>query len=122
MSEDYKIEFTSPLSQVTKGAEYEFRLSRAGISMLWEITVEDVIPGEFLRDRQSRGPFSLWVHTQKFEDHGQGTLLTDIVEYDVPFGLLGKLADDIFVRRDLKKIFQHRHQKISHRFALQGEK
>jgi uncharacterized protein len=116
MSEDYKIEATSPVTKLKKGSEYEIRITRVGVSVLWGIVIEDIIPGEFVRDRQSHGPFSLWVHTQKFEDHGQGTLLTDFIEYDVPFGLFGKLADDIFIRRDLQKIFSRRHIKISEHF------
>ena len=117
MSEDYKIEYTSPLTKLKKGSEYEIRLTRIGISLLWGIVIEDLVPGEFVRDRQNHGPFSLWVHTQKFDDHGKGTLLTDLIEYDVPFGLIGKLADDIFVRRDLQRIINHRHIKIAEHFA-----
>src|SRR5450755_1954682 len=105
MSADYKIEATSPVGKLKVGSEYEIKITRMGISVAWNIVIEDIVVNEFVRDRQSRGPFALWIHTQKFEDHGESTLLTDIIEYDVPFGLLGKLADDIFVRRDLENIF-----------------
>jgi hypothetical protein len=45
----------------------------------------------------------------KFEEHGPTqTLVTDIVEYEIPFGILGKLADDFFIRHDLKNILEHR--------------
>jgi ligand-binding SRPBCC domain-containing protein len=119
MSTDYKIEGTMPFTKMKQGAEYEVRLTRAGISVLWGIVIEELVPGERVRDRQSHGPFSLFVHTQKFEDHGAGTLLTDFIEYDVPFGLFGKLADDLFIRRDLAKVFSHRHDKIN-RFFVQA--
>ena len=117
MAEDYKIEATSPITKMKKGSEYEIRITRAGISVSWGIIIEDIVQNEFVRDRQSHGPFALWVHTQKVEDHGQGTLMTDFIEYDVPFGLLGKLADDIFVRRDLAQIFARRHARIADHFA-----
>jgi ligand-binding SRPBCC domain-containing protein len=116
MASDYKIETTSPVSKLKKGSEYEIKITRLGISVLWGIVIEEFEANEYVRDRQSHGPFALWVHTQKFEDHGESTLLTDLIEYDVPFGLLGKLADDIFVRRDLGGIFRHRHEKIQSYF------
>ena len=116
MSVDYKIESTAPVGKLKVGSEYEIKITRMGISVAWSIVIEDVVPNVFVRDRQSRGPFALWIHTQKFEDHGESTLLTDLIEYDVPFGLLGKLADDIFIRRDLENIFRHRHQKILEHF------
>jgi ligand-binding SRPBCC domain-containing protein len=106
---DYKIEPTSPITKMKKGAEYEIRVTRYGISVIWGIVVEEFVPGEMFRDRQSHGPFSLWVHTHKFEDHGQGTLLTELIEYDLPFGLFGKLADDLLVKRELHRLFEGRH-------------
>ena len=112
MPPDYKIEPTAPTSKLKVGTEFEMRMTRIGISVLWGGVIEEVIPNEVFRDRQSHGPFALWVHTHKFEDHGQGTLHTDLIEYDVPFGLMGKLADDLFVRHELKRIFTFRHKKI----------
>lgn len=112
MAPDYKIELTSPLTKMKAEEEYQLRVTRYGISMLWGVMIEDFKPNEEFRDRQTYGPFALWVHTHKFEDHGPGTLLTDLIEYDVPFGLIGKLADDIIIRRELQKIFRHRHEKL----------
>jgi len=121
MSSDYKIEPTSPVTKIKKGSEYELRITRMGVSVLWGVVIEEIEPGHFVRNRQSHGPFALWVHTQKFEDHGQETLVTDFIEYDVPFGLFGKLADDLFVRRDLQSIFAHRHEKIANHFEINND-
>src|SRR5690348_12764488 len=82
MEPTYKIELTTPVTKMKVGEEYEIRVTRYGISVLWGIVIEEFKPHEMFRDRQSHGPFSLWVHTHKFEDHGQGTLLTDVIEYD----------------------------------------
>lgn len=113
MPGDYKIEPTAPLGKMKKGMEYEVRLTRFGISVLWGIVIEEFNSEVLFRDRQTHGPFAFWVHTHKFEDHGQGTLLTDMIEYDVPFGLLGKLADDLYVRRELQRVFSQRHRKAA---------
>jgi len=110
MAPDYKIEPTSPIKEMKIEEEYQVRISRFGLSVLWGIVIEQFEPDHYFRDRQTHGPFALWVHTHKFEDHGSGTLLTDLIEYDVPFGLVGKIADDIVVRRELHRLFKLRHK------------
>jgi ligand-binding SRPBCC domain-containing protein len=118
MEPQYKIELTGPASPMKKAEEYELRVSRFGISVLWGILIEEFCENELFRDRQTNGPFSLWVHTHKFEDHGHGTLMTDLIEYDVPFGLFGKLADDLIVRRELASLFNARHVRIQNLLPL----
>jgi ligand-binding SRPBCC domain-containing protein len=118
MQPEYKTELVSPANKMAQGEEYELRVSRFGISVLWGVLIEEFKPEEMFRDRQTHGPFALWLHTHKFEDHGQGTLLHDVIEYDVPFGLLGKLLDDVVIRRELSQLFQSRHQKIQSMVSL----
>ncbi len=111
MPPDYKIELTSPPSSLKKGEEYEIKVSRFGISVVMNMTLEEAAENEMIRERQSQGPFSQWIHTHKVDDHGEGTLMTDIIDFDVSFGILGKLAQDLFINRDLERIFRFRHEK-----------
>jgi ligand-binding SRPBCC domain-containing protein len=63
---------------------------------------------------QIRGPYSLWEHTHTFEEDGSGaTIITDRVRYSIPFGPLGGIAERLFVRRDLKKIFDYRGDAVA---------
>jgi len=41
-----------------------------------------------------------------------GTLIRDVVEYEVGFGPLGTLADRLFVRRQLRRTFAWRQQAV----------
>jgi ligand-binding SRPBCC domain-containing protein len=123
MPDEYRIDVTGPEpSEFSKGAEFELKVTRAGVSVSWGTVIEDVVPGESFRDRQTYGPFDMWIHTHRFEEHGPNTLVTDFVEYDLPGGILGKLADDLFVRRELKRIFEIRHQKLGALLASSAEK
>ena len=45
-----------------------------------------------------------------------GTLVTDRVDYALPFGFLGVLAHRLFVRRALKRIFDYRQQRLAEIF------
>jgi ligand-binding SRPBCC domain-containing protein len=116
---DYKLELASPTDKnLKKGEEVEFRASRFGISVLWRIFVDEMTPATLMRYRQIKGPFLSWIHTQKIEEHSQGVLLKDIVEYDVAFGLLGKLAQDLFIKSEMRRFFEIRHRKIQDSLLL----
>jgi ligand-binding SRPBCC domain-containing protein len=38
--------------------------------------------------------------------------VTDLVDYKLPFGILGKFAHWLFVDKQLKEIFEYRQQKL----------
>ncbi|MCC7405379.1 MAG: hypothetical protein IT288_13355 [Bdellovibrionales bacterium] len=102
-----------------KGAEFTYLMTRVGISQQVRFRVEDVTRGTALVYRQTEGVFRKWVHTQKFTTHGKNeTLVTDVVDYELPFGLVGHLLDDLLFRRDLRRILEDRLKKAV--FHFQG--
>jgi ligand-binding SRPBCC domain-containing protein len=61
-------------------------------------------------DVQESGPFAAWRHEHVFGEAGPAaTRLTDRVTYRVRFGPLGRLADALFVRRQVEAMFRFRH-------------
>ncbi len=95
-----------------------FRLFHYGIPMYWQSSIEDWVPNERFVDRQIKGPYSHWHHTQTFCPLADGTLMTDIIEYRVPGGALGQLLLGWYVKRDLAKIFEYRRQQIENIFQV----
>jgi ligand-binding SRPBCC domain-containing protein len=62
-------------------------------------------------DEQESGPFKSWRHEHTFVGIDErSTRLTDRVTYAVRFGPLGRLADRLFVRRQVEAMFRHRHE------------
>ena len=62
-------------------------------------------------DEQVQGPFASWRHEHEMEAvDANTTLLTDRVTYRVPGGLLGVLADWVFVRWQLRRLFAYRRR------------
>lgn len=59
---------------------------------------------------------AFWHHKHFFEEHEQGVLMTDIVDYGLPFGPLGEIARLLFVERQLKGIFDYRFIKLKQLF------
>lgn len=98
------------------GALLDYRLRLHGVPIRWQTRIETWEPPYRFVDTQARGPYSLWEHTHVFEPYGGGaTVIHDRVRYSIPYGLLGALADRLFVRRDLKRIFDFRAQAVSER-------
>lgn len=87
------------------------------IRVSWVALIEDFHWNERFCDRQLEGPFRYWrqchrVQHWRSESTGEhGTLLIDTVEYELPFGRVGRLANRVAVRRMLTRIFDHRHRR-----------
>ncbi|WP_293032747.1 SRPBCC family protein [Natronococcus sp.] len=63
----------------------------------------------YFRDEMTDGPFERWVHTHAFYGDGDETLLRDRVEYELPFGPLGRAATP-FSRVGFEAMFRARHR------------
>ena len=104
-------EILSPLPvSMRVGAKIEYRLRLHGLPLRWmtEITAWDP-PHRFV-DAQRRGPYRTWVHTHSFIESGGGCEMWDDVKYSV-FG--GSLVHSFFVKRDVRRIFEYRAQKLT---------
>jgi len=87
-----------------------------GIPLFWMTEIAHVKEQEYFVDRQIIGPYKLWHHTHRFNAVDGGVEMTDIVHYALPLGWLGQLAHIIFVKAQLKKIFDFRYQKLKEKF------
>jgi len=94
------------------GALIDYRLSVFGLGMNWRARIESQTPEESFVDTQERGPYASWHHTHTFHEVEGGTLIRDVVQYQMPFGLLGRLAHGLFVQRWLRHIFTFRRQAL----------
>jgi ligand-binding SRPBCC domain-containing protein len=88
-----------------------------GIPLYWMTEITQVEQQKYFIDEQRFGPFSLWHHQHFFKEVEGGVEMTDIIHYKLPLGFLGKLAHVLFVKRQLKKIFDHRYRKVQERFG-----
>jgi ligand-binding SRPBCC domain-containing protein len=100
-----------------EGARIDYRLSLFGIPFTWRTRIATWEPGVRFVDDQLSGPYRRWHHTHSFADAPGGTLMTDRVEYALPFGPLGAIAHALFVRRTVERIFEHRRRVIAERLA-----
>ncbi|MCA9044302.1 MAG: SRPBCC family protein [Planctomycetaceae bacterium] len=64
------------------------------------------------RDSMIRGAFARFDHDHWFEPVESGTLMKDVFDYTSPYGLLGNLADALFLRRYMTNLLRTRNDVI----------
>ncbi len=96
---------------VRAGSRVIFRLGVGPFGVIWDGTIVEHVDQLYFRDVQTRGPFGAWNHTHSFTAEAGGTRVNDRVEYEPPFGLIGKLLDPFVVRPSLAYLFNYRARK-----------
>ena len=89
-----------------------------GIKMNWMTEITHVKEGEYFVDEQRFGPYALWHHQHHFKAVKGGVLMTDILNYAIPYGIIGQLSDTIFVGKKIKEIFNYREKAINEMFGI----
>jgi ligand-binding SRPBCC domain-containing protein len=81
----------------------------------WTAAITEFEWNHHFADVQQIGPFKRWHHRHEFiadaRNGFEGTLVRDVIEYEVGFGPLGEVADSLFIAHQMRQIFTER-QKI----------
>jgi ligand-binding SRPBCC domain-containing protein len=96
--------------------EYEVK-PLLGIPMKWITEITHVDHLKFFVDEQRKGPYKIWHHEHHFKQVENGIEMTDIVTYELPFGILGKIANPLIVENKIKQIFDYRFKKVEEIFG-----
>jgi ligand-binding SRPBCC domain-containing protein len=111
-------EILTPLPlQMKPGVLIDYRLRLYGISLRWQSEITAWEPPTRFVDRQTRGPYRLWIHEHTFCEHEEGTVVGDSVVYAVTGG---SLVQKLFVAPDLTRIFDYRHEVLQSLFNPKG--
>lgn len=99
--ENLKFAITSPsIPSIYVGQIITYRIEiLKGIRTNWITEITHVVNGHYFVDEQRFGPYKFWHHEHFFEKNENGVLMTDRVTYKVPFGIIGKLTNSLFVKK-----------------------
>lgn len=104
--------------RVEVGRQIEYRLRVGPARIGWTTEFEAWEPDRRFVDVQVRGPFAAWWHEHRFSPRADGTTqLDDTIYYRPPLGPLGQVADVLFIRPQLRAVFEYRAQAIRLRFG-----
>lgn len=92
------------------------------IRVPWDAEITEFEWNDHFCDVQHRGPFAYWRHCHRLveesRDGRDGTLLRDQVEYALPLGLLGDIANTVLAKRQMTYIFRYRQRRTAELLAL----
>lgn len=89
-----------------------------GVRLNWVTEITQVKKNKFFIDEQRFGPYTMWHHEHFFEKIDENSCwIVDKVSYKLPLGILGRLAQVLFVKKQLRGIFTYRTQQIDKLFG-----
>lgn len=89
----------------------------AGIKTKWVTEITHVKEGEYFVDEQRFGPYSLWHHKHFIKPENGGVEMEDIIDYKLPFGVIGQWVQPFLVKPKLEEIFEYRRKKLIELFG-----
>lgn len=86
------------------------------IKLHWVTEITHVQNKEFFVDEQRFGPYAFWHHKHSFKETPNGIEMNDLIHYKLPLGILGKIGNEILVKKQLKEVFDHRFKVVEKLF------
>lgn len=83
-----------------------------GIPTPWVTEITHVVENEYFVDEQRHGPYAIWHHEHRIHEIEGGVRMTDLLSYKPPFGILGQIANSLFISKKVKEIFNHREKAL----------
>jgi ligand-binding SRPBCC domain-containing protein len=120
---DFKITYNSGEAQrMYAGQIIKYKVKiLPGVSVRWVTEITHVNKPHYFVDEQRSGPYSLWHHQHQFREVPGGVEMTDDLNYAIPLGIIGRLANRLFVSRQLSGIFDYRFQELLKIFPKEGK-
>jgi ligand-binding SRPBCC domain-containing protein len=88
-----------------------------GIKTKWVTEITHVKDKEYFVDEQRFGPYALWHHKHFIKPIDGGVEMEDIIDYKIPFGILGQMVHPFLVKPKLEEIFEYRQKKLVELFG-----
>ena len=85
------------------------RTTKYFISTHWKIRIDAMERPNILVDVAVQSPFKSWKHQHIFTQKGSVCELKDVIEYEIGYGLLGKIIAP-FLKHEITSMFDYRHK------------
>ncbi|MGK2863236.1 MAG: SRPBCC family protein [Chitinophagaceae bacterium] len=106
---NFKILTEGKNEEIFEGMLIDYKVTPLfGIPLNWQTRIEKMKNLKYFIDKQIKGPYKLWEHKHYFTEYRNGVLMKDEVKYQLPFGVAGRIAHSLLVRKKIEKIFEYR--------------
>ncbi|TWU28530.1 SRPBCC family protein [Bythopirellula polymerisocia] len=97
---------------ISMGEEVTWEATHFGVRQRLTSRIVAFEPPRYFRDSMVAGIFKRFDHDHFFEPEEENTLMVDIFDFTAPLGMLGRVADVLFLERYLRNLLQTRNQFI----------
>jgi len=80
-----------------------------GIPQKLTVRITKLIKPNYFEDEMTKGAFSSMRHKHLFEEKENGTIMKDEFEFKAPFGILGTIAEKLFLRSYMTRFLKERN-------------
>ena len=91
------------------------------VKVQWVTEITHIEPYRYFIDEQRFGPYKMWHHQHHFQEVSGGIEMRDEVYYTIPWGLLGRVVNWLFVERRVNAIFDYRYHALYTHFYNQKD-
>lgn len=104
-------------NEIFEGMIIDYRVSPLfRIPLKWQTKITQIDFQKSFTDFQQKGPYKLWNHYHEFKPSDGGVFMRDVVDYELPLGILGNLVHSFLVKKKLNRIFDYRYQVLEKMF------
>ena len=94
---------------INKGETVTWKGKHFGFKIQHESIITEMEFPNYFVDEQLKGHFKSFKHEHIFIQNENQTIMTDILEYETPFGVFGKLFDKLILENHLANFILHRN-------------
>ncbi|MFC7849494.1 cyclase [Arthrobacter sp. NPDC057388] len=98
---------------ISLGEEVTWRAWHFGLPVQMTSRITRMRAPHCFVDEQVRGPFRCFRHVHEFSTDSNGTVMVDRIEFAAPLGLLGRLAEKLFLARYLRSLIETRNRHLT---------
>ena len=108
----------NPPNKTYKGQIITYKIGALPfIKSNWITEITHLEEQKFFVDEQRFGPYAMWHHEHHFKALSENeVLMTDIVNFKLPFGILGDLIAGNYIKNKVKFIFESRYKILEKSF------
>jgi ligand-binding SRPBCC domain-containing protein len=74
--------------------------------------ITDMKKPQMFVDEQAEGDFKMMKHEHHFKACNNGTIMIDLFHFETPYGPVGKFLSQVYLKRYMKKLLEHRNNII----------
>jgi ligand-binding SRPBCC domain-containing protein len=97
---------------IERGESVTFRMHDFGVPHEMTVLITEFDRPRHFRDSQTDGIFRRFDHDHRFEARDGVTVMTDVFDFDPPFGPVGRLLERLFLKRRIANSLRRRNETL----------